>query len=41
MEKPQSGEMDVGIMPLKLSNDVLPQDQMPKSMTLVTPKGET
>jgi len=41
MEKPQSGVMDVGRMLLKLSNDVLPRDQMPESMMLVTPEGET
>jgi len=41
MEKPQSGVMDVGRMPLKLSNDVLPRDQMSESMMLVTPEGET
>jgi len=41
MEKPQSGVMDVGRMPLKLSNDVLPRDQMPESMMLVTPEVET
>jgi len=41
MEKTQSGVKDVGRMPLKLSYDVLPQDQMPESMTLVTPEGET
>jgi len=41
MEKPQSGVMDVGRMPLKLSNDMLPQDQILENMTLVTPDGET
>ena len=41
MEKPQSVVMDVDRMTLKLSNDVLPRDQMPESMTSVTPEGET